>query len=113
MWGESDPRLTLEGTAFTPGVGFRYATPIGPIRIDLAYRGTATRELPVVTSQIRPFDAELGDKAGDRIGPDESSGLWGWVRRGDLALLGPKVTVGTTARWYDGLQLHFSIGQAF
>jgi outer membrane protein assembly factor BamA len=109
VWGESDPRLTLEGMAFTPGVGARYATPIGPIRIDLAYRGQTTRQLPLITSQIRPWVDGVDDDE-DRIG-----GVNGidWVRRGDLALLEPKVRIGERNRWYSGLQLHFSIGQAF
>ena len=112
VWGESDSRLTLEGTAFTPGVGLRYATPIGPIRIDLAYRGRATRQLPVITSQIRPW-VEGVDQNEDRIGFGTSAGPIEWVRRGDLALLEPKVRVGEKDGWWSGLQLHFSIGQAF
>ena len=113
VWGENDAHLTLEGVALTPGVGVRYATPIGPIRIDLAYRGRATRELPVITSQIRPFDSAI-DAEEDRIGyvSRDAIGI-PWVERGDLALLEPRVRVGDRNKWYSGLQLHFSIGQAF
>jgi outer membrane protein assembly factor BamA len=112
VWGESDAHLSLEGMAFTPGVGLRYATPIGPIRIDLAYRGRATRQLPVITSQIRPW-VEGVDQPADRIGFRTAAGPIDWVRRGDLALLEPRVRVGERGGWWRGLQLHFSIGQAF
>ncbi len=36
-------------SAVTPGVGLRYSSPIGPVRIDLALRPTGIETLPVVT----------------------------------------------------------------
>jgi outer membrane protein insertion porin family len=36
-------------TAVTPGFGFRYDSPVGPIRIDLGVRPRLVQELPVVT----------------------------------------------------------------
>ena len=100
-------------TALTPGLGMRYNTPIGPIRVDLGYRGNPIRDVPVVTSQIRPFNPEQ-DQPENRIGagsPDEID----WVRLEDLALLKPLVRFrgGDQRPWWQGLQLHFSIGQAF
>lgn len=105
VW-DGNARLSLDDLVFTPGLGFRYATPIGPIRFDVAYRGDPARQVPVVTSQIRPYDP-MTDRPEDRIGDLD------WVRRGDLALLGPDVTIGGANRFFQHLQLHISIGQAF
>lgn len=117
VWN-GDRALSFDDLSVTPGFGLRYSTPIGPVRVDLAYRGTPARELPVVTSQIRPFDPGLGDEPSDRIGfgtPDEID----WVRAEDLALLGPRVRIGDEvgggvwSEFWNGVQLHLSIGQAF
>jgi outer membrane protein assembly factor BamA len=45
-------------TAITPGVGFRYRSPIGPIRVDLGMRPSTMEELPVVTQVLGP-DGQL------------------------------------------------------
>lgn len=46
-----DLRLLVKGAgAITPGVGFRYRSPVGPIRIDLGYNPSQTDELDVVTT---------------------------------------------------------------
>jgi outer membrane protein assembly factor BamA len=45
-------------SAITPGVGFRYLSPIGPIRVDLGMRPKRVDELPVVT-QVLGDDGEL------------------------------------------------------
>ena len=41
------PRFSL---AVTPGVGFRYKSPVGPIRVDLGYNPKRTEQLPVLTT---------------------------------------------------------------
>ena len=52
--GSLGDSTTLElprfAAAVTPGVGFRYKSPVGPIRVDLAYNPRATESLPVLTS---------------------------------------------------------------
>lgn len=101
---------------YTPGGGLRYDTPIGPVRVDVGYRGTRIRDVPVVTSQIRPFDPARGDADGDRIGARSGDGrALEWVEADDLALLEPTIRFrgGSGVAWWRGLQLHFSIGQAF
>ena len=99
---------------YTPGIGLRYDTPIGPVRVDVGYRGTPVRDVPVVTSQIRPFDPSRGDVAADRLGSDRPEDeVLGWVEADDLALLRPSVRFGRAVAWWRGLQLHFSIGEAF
>jgi len=115
VWGQ-DARRTLGNLEFTPGLGARYFSPIGPIRVDLAYRFGGDERSQVVTSAIRPFDPARGDREEDMLlGPDGSP--LGYVRadtRRDLALLEPRV------QWGDlpslslrRFQLHLSIGQAF
>jgi len=80
----------IKGTgAVTPGFGIRYASPVGPIRIDIGINPGRTEELGVVTSVIDPG-------FGPRIVP--------------LAI--PRqYTQGRTL--LDRLRLHFSIGEAY
>ncbi len=114
VWDPENP-VDPQHIVFTPGVGLRYTTPIGPIRIDLGYRGTPVRDLPVVTSQVRPYDPTR-DLPGDRIGAGgPADQVIDWVSLEDLALLEPRVRFvgGDDAPWWKGIQLHFSIGQAF
>jgi hypothetical protein len=98
---------------FTPGVGLRYTTPIGPLRVDIAYHKPEPAALQVVTSQIRPFDPET-DAPADRLRSGDHT--LEWVRLEDLALLGPRVTLRDTSNSFwdiDRFQIHISIGQAF
>jgi outer membrane protein insertion porin family/translocation and assembly module TamA len=41
-------------SAITPGIGIRYDSPLGPVRIDIGIRPTLVEELPVVTQTIGP-----------------------------------------------------------
>jgi outer membrane protein assembly factor BamA len=92
VWSRSRD-VGLDDLEFTPGLGLRYQTPVGPVRVDLAYRSSRAQDLRVVTS-LRP------DLADD-------------VQPGELALLGPSVTFGDTERFSRRLQLQLSIGHAF
>jgi outer membrane protein insertion porin family len=85
-------QIRASGLEFTPGMGFRYLTPIGPIRLDVAYRFRSRERLCVVTDEHFP--------------PFEPTG--------NLVELLPAVEFGEA----DGFslrrfQLHLSIGQAF
>jgi outer membrane protein insertion porin family/translocation and assembly module TamA len=108
-----DPgHVSLSEFEFSPGIGVRYLTPIGPVRIDIGYRFRREEALRVVTSGVRPFDATT-DAPGDRLTGPGGNPLE-WVRTDDLALLDPRVLYGETNLWSFGrLQLHFSIGQAY
>ncbi len=109
VWG-ADDSVNLGDLEFTPGVGVRYFSPIGPIRVDLAYRFETSNRYQVVTSQIRPFDATR-DKVSDII---TSSGGVDYVASEELALLSPRVPWGELDTWsFQRFQLHLSIGQAF
>jgi outer membrane protein insertion porin family/translocation and assembly module TamA len=82
--------------AVTPGFGLRFATPAGPVRLDLGIRPTLVERLPVIT--------EVTDSAG-------SSRL---VTLRTLRRYDPVDTRGT---WYrrilNRLMLHLAIGPAF
>lgn len=115
--GQVWPRgLRLDDLEVTPGVGIRYDTAFGPVRMDVAYSFREPERLQVVTSQIRPFVAGR-DEASDRIdiGPPGGAGEHiEWVVSEDLALLEPLVLFGDAPGFsLRRFQLHFSIGQAF
>lgn len=50
--------LLVARSAITPGIGFKYSSGIGPVRIDLGYRPKRVEELPVIT-QLRDLDNNL------------------------------------------------------
>ena len=95
--GNLGDSLTLPrfAAALTPGVGFRYRSPVGPIRVDIGYNPKTTESLPVLTS--------VRDSAG---------------KQRLVALNEPRrFTSGGTATgfWkiFNRLVLHLSIGQAY
>ncbi len=96
--GEGDVGTLTRGTsAITPGFGFRYTTPVGPIRVDLGIKPRLAENLPIITEVVddsgRRTIVDLDQtKAYD---PLEDSGK-GWWRQA-----------------LDRLTLHLSIGQAF
>ena len=102
---------------FTPGLGLRYNTLFGPVRLDVAYSFRAREPLRLVTSQIRAFDP-AEDEAADRINiapPRQDTPEYiDWVISDDLALLQPRVLFGDEPGFsFRRFQIHFSIGQAF
>jgi len=100
VW-EEDLGVNLRDLEFTPGAGIRYYSPIGPIRVDLAYRFDSSQRLQVVTRRL--------------VQQEDSSGSATWVPGDELILLDPKVLWGEDyGPWsLRRFQLHFSIGQAF
>jgi outer membrane protein assembly factor BamA len=82
--------------AVTPGFGVRYASPVGPIRIDLGIRPGRVEDLPVIT---------------EAVGDD---GLRRLVRLETLRRYDPlEDTSGFFGRALNRLTLHLSIGEAF
>jgi outer membrane protein assembly factor BamA len=105
VW-EEDFGVDLRHLQFTPGLGVRYYSPIGPIRVDLAYRFDPGERLQVVTRRLDTTDPGSGLE-----GPD---GPLGWKASDELVLLTPRVLWGDYGTWsIQRFQLHFSIGQAF
>jgi hypothetical protein len=47
-----NPSLPKRRAAITPGFGFRYSSPVGPIRADIGFNPGATESLPVVTENV-------------------------------------------------------------
>jgi outer membrane protein assembly factor BamA len=81
--------------AITPGVGFRYKSPVGPIRIDLGYNPQRTQDLTVVTTATDATGREV-------LVPLQDTRRYtnGGRARGFWAL-------------FNQLVLHLSIGQAY
>ena len=114
VWGQSEP-TRLGDIEITPGLGFRYFSPIGPIRLDLGYRFRDGVDLGVITQGIRAFDPMTDDSA-DRIrvrGPNGNTIPLDWVESGDLRVLNNPYLFGNDLSRWQRIQLHFSIGQAF
>jgi len=89
VWRAADD-VDLTELAWTPGVGLRYFSPIGPVRVDVGYNPTGAERLPVITTEV-----ENGLNT-DRLRTLSEPVLWN-----------PR------ERFLDRLQLHISIGQAF
>lgn len=102
-WGAGEG-IELRNVQFTPGLGLRFPSPVGPIRVDLAYRPRGEQDLSVITPQLRACDIVIEDCLlvdGAEIA---------FARTNQLALLDLPV------RFLEGesrFQLHVSIGQAF
>ncbi len=75
---------TLGNIVVSPGLGIRYGSPIGPIRVDVGFNGQGEELLPVVTT--------------DQTGRLRFQKPYAWSPGGGF---------------FDRLQFHFSIGQAF
>ncbi|HEX2779702.1 MAG TPA: BamA/TamA family outer membrane protein [Gemmatimonadaceae bacterium] len=88
--GDAGLRNLANGNgAVTPGVGVRYRSPVGPIRVDIAFNPSIAEELPVYTE--RPV----------------ANG------RAELVPLDKKYRYQPATRFLDRLTFHFSIGEAF
>ena len=112
VWSEAE-NARLSDVVFSPGIGLRYSTPIGPVRLDLAYRAATRRDLPVVTSAIRPWD-EAEDPASLRIEDPRTGDRIDWVFVDALARLDTPVSFSESSGFsWSRVQFQFSIGHAF
>lgn len=48
VWERGEQLFSITGLRFTPGVGARYTTPLGPVRIDAAYNGYPLERGPLL-----------------------------------------------------------------
>ncbi|MEO5511374.1 MAG: BamA/TamA family outer membrane protein [Longimicrobiales bacterium] len=100
---------SLRDLAWSPGVGIRYVSPIGPVRVDIGYNTQGAEQITVVTTEVC---ARRTAEVCDAIQPDQV------YERGSLANTKVLQPLGTVAwnpyrSFLSRLQLHFSIGQAF
>ncbi len=95
--GEGNVSTVTRGTsAVTPGFGFRYTTPVGPIRVDLGVKPRLAENLPIVTEVI-------DDNGVRRIVPLQQKKAYDPLEDSKSGL----------RQVLDRLTLHLSIGQAF
>jgi outer membrane protein insertion porin family/translocation and assembly module TamA len=111
VWAEGSS-ISPADIEVAPGIGVRYFSPIGPIRVDIGYRFRGAEDLQVVTNQLQPAGP---DDTGIQVtGPDGDPIRIPWVETEELALLDDRVRFGSDDAFsFRNLQLHFSIGQAF
>jgi outer membrane protein assembly factor BamA len=48
VWERGDNLVTIRGIRVTPGAGVRFTTPLGPVRIDVAYNGYQAERGPLL-----------------------------------------------------------------
>ncbi|HET7460676.1 MAG TPA: BamA/TamA family outer membrane protein [Longimicrobium sp.] len=85
VWGAAAPELHSPPFRFTPGAGIRYATPVGPLRLDLSYNPYPLPRGPLYEIDARGNLVGLVDPEFD---PD--------IRRGFLRRLSLHVSIGQT-----------------
>lgn len=108
------PEVRLDDLEFTPGFGVRYLSPIGPVRVDVAYRFRGAELLPVATEGLRPW--EEGEPEALRLTVPWANGetrTLDWVATDEVNFLTSGARVGGGRDFWSRLQLHISIGQAF
>ena len=99
--------ITSGKGALTPGFGFRYKSPVGPIRIDLGIRPTLKSPLPVIT--------EIRDSAGKTRLIDLTGGVGctSGTSAGCRLYPGPLAKQSFVNKLTNRLTLHLSIGEAY
>jgi len=85
VWERGEELLSVQGVRVTPGAGVRFATPLGPVRVDVAYNGY----------------------------PDERGPLLLQTTDSLVQIRSDYPPVGTTKNFWQRLVLQFAVGQAF
>jgi len=99
VW-RNENEVALAQLAWSPGLGVRYYSPIGPLRVDVGYNAAGSERLEVLSTNVceggQPGCAtEAGLHNGTEL-RSQGSVIWDPYRS-----------------FTDRLQIHFSIGQAF
>ena len=103
--GESSLGQLTTGTgAVTPGIGARYYSPVGPIRVDLGFNPFIEEELPVLT-EVVPTGGGPGEIV--RVKTLATG------RPDALRIYAPARNEGGLKGFLNQLTLHLSIGHAF
>ncbi|NJD09097.1 MAG: hypothetical protein FIB01_01205 [Gemmatimonadetes bacterium] len=103
--------VVLDQLAWSPGVGVRYYSPIGPVRVDIGYQGGGPERLAVLSNVVcyRP-EAQAECQA---IEPGRQYDDYRQLENGTQLRAQPSVLWDPYRSFWDRLQIHFSIGQAF
>jgi len=101
--GSVGARFGGRAAVFTPGFGFRYLSPVGPIRVDVGYNPKRTENLVVITELV-PSDLTW-------LAPitDQRTGLY---QISTQRSFNPATGTGLGGI-FNRLTLHLSIGEAF
>ena len=102
----------LTDLAWSPGLGVRYLSPIGPIRVDVGYNTRGAERITVVTTEVCEL---LGSGDARQCVPIDPSRSYSPDQLGNTKALRSLGQVGWDPyrSFLDRLQIHFSIGQAF
>src|SRR5438034_1150779 len=73
VWERGDTGTTVSGLRVTPGLGLRFITPLGPVRLDAAYNGYPQEPGPLY--YLNDTDKSL-TATGKTINPTVPSGFW-------------------------------------
>src|SRR2546425_956386 len=74
VWERGEPLTTVNGLRVTPGVGLRFTTPLGPVRLDAAYNGYPSEPGPVYL--LNNTDKSLTLIQGVAFRPALPPGFW-------------------------------------
>ena len=114
VWLTADA-VALDEIVATPGVGLRYYSPVGPIRIDAGFNTQGSRPLNVLTTAVEECSVE--ESGCIEVGTADGHGV---RNTDDLVTLEQRVAYGSGLDEIDSwgdffgrFKLHFSIGQAF
>jgi outer membrane protein assembly factor BamA len=102
--------VNLDEFAWTPGLGVRYFSPIGPIRVDIGYYGGSGETVSIVTSKLGRPGANGGCEV---VEPLPQLPRTDYCDSGEVVFLDQSVFWQPRRSFFDRLQFHFSIGQAF
>jgi hypothetical protein len=98
VWTIGEGVGTSEAFAWTPGVGLRYESPVGPLRVDIGYSTGGNELAPVVSETLVNGSLELV-----QLGTADDVPLaYDW-----------DPYAGSGSNFFNRLQLHLSIGHAF
>jgi len=73
VWERGDTLTTVSGLRLTPGLGLRFVTPLGPVRLDAAYNGYPQEPGPLYF--LNGTDRSL-TATGRTVHPGLPSGFW-------------------------------------
>jgi outer membrane protein insertion porin family len=115
--GSVGARFGGTATVFTPGIGVRYLSPVGPIRVDLGYNPKPDEQLIVITELSQPRDAgwlrTLGAQQGlTGTDLDTFANRTGLFQINSRRSFNPATGTGLGG-FFNRMTLHLSIGEAF